>query len=153
MGFLMCLFDRIYNVFWELSVPEMIIFPKEDCLKVLTAFRNNEGQTPVKRAAKKHRGSTPKFQKERQRLSDNEVRQKIAQLSKGRIAKKGIGKMADGGYPDGTKKLEIKVGGIGYNNPSDPMTREKLKVILRKDAFGFSEKERSVLGKILKDSQ
>ena len=94
-----------------------------------------------------------KLQKERQRLSDNEVRQKIAQLSKGRIAKKGIGKMADGGYPDGTKKLEIKVGGIGYNNPSDPMTREKLKVILRKDAFGFSEKERSVLGKILKDSQ
>ncbi len=40
-------------------------------------------------------------------------------------------------------------GDVGLNDPTDPMTTEKLKTVLSTGGINFSEKEREVLGKIL----
>ena len=39
-------------------------------------------------------------------------------------------------------KEEVVIGDIGKNDPTDGITQEKLKGILRTGAFGFSDKER-----------
>lgn len=46
--------------------------------------------------------------------------------------------------------VEVKTpSDVGLNDPSDPMTSEKLKGVLSSGAINFSEKERDVLSKIL----
>ena len=45
---------------------------------------------------------------------------------------------------------EIPESNVGLNDPTDPVTVEKLKGILSNGGVNFSEKERSVLEKILK---
>lgn len=48
-----------------------------------------------------------------------------------------------------TKAEDVVIGDVQKNDPSDPVTHGKLKTVLSKGAFSFSEKERDVLAQIL----
>ncbi|MAE57278.1 MAG: hypothetical protein CME69_00275 [Halobacteriovorax sp.] len=84
-------------------------------------------------------------------LSDDEVIAKI----KEKQAKKEAVKKAEAiatkekSVNEGEEKDHLLESDVGGNDPNDPSVREKLKDILKSGAFKFSQKEKSVLSKIL----
>lgn len=89
------------------------------------------------------------------KLSQKEVRDKIkAKFGDKALEKKEKPVVEDKVEVKGNKGVknssEEDFGDIGKNDPSDQLTHDKLKEVLKSGAFHFNDRERATLAKILK---
>ncbi len=79
------------------------------------------------------------------RPPDREIRMKLEKhLEKNRPVKSEQNSQSRPQRPE-----EIDQELVNFNNPEDPVTKEKLKHVLNSNGFNFSDKERKALGEIL----
>ncbi len=91
----------------------------------------------------------------RQNLSRDEILKKV-QLNK--TKQTSTPKKTDAKFEKQSKMMNFPedadreaVGDVGLNNPNDPTTIGKLKILLERGGINFSDKEKSALSKIVED--
>lgn len=91
---------------------------------------------------------------EKKKMSDSEIREKIATKKESDIsaivALKSQKKLGEGFMKEVPEKNSEEIlKDVSLNNPNDSNTQEKLKSALRTGAFNFNDREREALTKIL----
>lgn len=129
-------------------------------MKVFSVVDNPTPQKTTPKARRKAMRAKARREKNnpppRENVSADQIRAKVAahveknanknKMTKARLAKYNAEKLPD--LEDAEKR---QVGDVGKNDPSDLATHGKLKSVLSKGAFSFSEKERAALEQILQD--
>lgn len=106
--------------------------------RLISALKNteNKGNTATSRGQK----STPQDQyspSQIRRMVDNHFKQDKVELKSKDVQK------------EKTQGEQEDISDLAHNDPRSPETQEKLRHVLRNNAFNFSDRERQVLGEIL----
>ncbi len=126
------------------------------CMDSIRTFKSFQKQVTKRQASpRKNReiqedGGRPAMQmrdlSEKPALNRSEILEKLENNKKGKFRPNQVQGQKFG---EGFMKDEPTQSDVGINNPSDPMTSEKLKSVLVSGAVNFSGKEKEILGKIL----
>lgn len=107
------------------------------------------------RKSKKGKNGKPIFERPpKMSLSAQEIRDKVAKglgkTSKDKVKLSNSGKKFGDSFMDNNPENEAPpVGDISMNDPNDVVTQEKLRGLVQKGGFNFSDKEKQVLAGIL----
>lgn len=120
-------------------------------MQVFKSFDRPVEQKKTESSAPSPELKTKRVKEKREPLTPREVKSKIKQLEAEREADSP--KISRSQKKAEVVKVDIEENGVLkplQNDPSDPVTREKLKDILGNGGINFSSKEREVLSSILK---